>query len=445
MEIPAKDGQMHITETAISMVLAAGLLCAQTTVKYRISSAEIGRPVRYNSSPDHFVFGDTWSAAWSTDAAGNDAVYSTVDDTGGFNNGLSLTGCKPECGRNLAIASFDNTAPPNLTGRIVNDMRAFGLVSQSSPGGPPEEAWKANGLTAIDGVLYLSVSRHRYGQRFFDFRQRAYDANIVRSVDHGRTWSPLPPGTNTPYAQPMFPGPKFGAPVFVQYGKDGAAPDGVDPADEAGAYVYAASTDGFWDNGDSLYMGRVRRTEIMDPAKWEFIAGYDAAGKPQWRSGAGGLEAATPILSEAGRASMAGIQYVPAAGRYILPEWHYPDLGSSCDPNPQRPVTWGRTPFSDPGKTCVKHSVWQFYEAPHPWGPWTLFHEQDFKTEGFYNPAIFSRFMTTADAEGTVSLWIITTGTFPTGSYAWDKTYYTAFLLPMKVKLEKLSPQPSGR
>jgi hypothetical protein len=81
----------------------------------------------------------------------------------------------------------------------------------------------------------------------------------------------------------MFPGSRFAAPYFVEYGQDGRA-----SVDDADRYVYALSNDGFWDNGNSLVLGRVARSKIGDlrAADWQFYGAATAwrtrRGRPTW-------------------------------------------------------------------------------------------------------------------------------------------------------------------
>ena len=70
----------------------------------------------------------------------------------------------------------------------------------------------------------------------------------------------------------MFPGPSFATPFFLDEGRDSAlATDG---------HVYAVSTDGAWNNGSAMRMGRVRRDLLgrLDPGDWEFIQDFDHGG-----------------------------------------------------------------------------------------------------------------------------------------------------------------------
>ncbi len=66
----------------------------------------------------------------------------------------------------------------------------------------------------------------------------------------------------------MFPGSYFAAPYFIDYGGGRPSTDGADQ------YVYAVSNNGFWDNGDRLVLGRVRRDRIglLKGDDWDFLA-----------------------------------------------------------------------------------------------------------------------------------------------------------------------------
>ena len=85
---------------------------------------------------------------------------------------------------------------------------------------------------------------------------------------------------------------------------------------------------------------------------------------------------------------MTGIHYLAPLDLYVMPQWHYPHLD-----DPKRP--W-------------KVTRWEFYSAPAPWGPWTLFHTQDFEPQSFYNPSIPSKFI----SEDGRKFWIFVAGDF---------------------------------
>ncbi len=347
----------------------------------RIVRAHLGAAIPYHES-----CGDLWTTTWADD----DALYSASDDTLGFDRA---------CESNLAINRIDGVLPPDIRGVTVNAMRQFGALAEfrDEDGG----MWKANGLSCVDGVLYLSVSRHGHHSRNPFFIQETWDASILASSDHGKTWSATPQ-----LGRSMFPGHTFSTPFFVQYGKDGRG-----HADGADRYVYAVSSNGVWNNGSSMTLGRVPRGRIarLDARDWEFVHDWDEHGQPVWRPR---HDTARYIFRAPGRASMTGIHHIAPLGLYIMPQWHYTHL----DDAERR---WGRTRL-------------EFYQAPAPWGPWAVFHAQDVDPEGFYNPCIPSKFI---DADGR-RMWVFCSGDFSTYPN-YPQGYYRLWMMPLTLDIEE--------
>jgi hypothetical protein len=345
----------------------------------RIVKAAIGSPVRVPGS-----HGDLWTAAWADD----DMLYTASNDTQGFHRAVSS---------NLAISRIEGDDPRSLRGVTTNGMPEYGFWGEVSP--QDHAFWKANGLASIDGTLYMTVSRQS-GYMDCDIpHQEAFDATVVSSADRGVTWSPAPElGVST------FPGPSFATPYFVDFGRDYG-----DAIDE---YVYAVSSDGAWNNGSAMRLGRVPRDRIarLAAADWEFIQDFDHEGDggPIWGPR---HDTARAIFRAAGRASMAGIHYIKQLGIYVMPQWHYPHLG-------EFERGWGVT-------------RWEFYQAPQPWGPWELFHTQEWSPEAFYNPWIVSKF-TSHDGR---RLWIFTAGDFRTGILP-DGGHYVLHVIPVDLELD---------
>lgn len=158
--------------------------------------------------------GDLWTCAWAADGT----LYVAVDDTCGFEYLSVFTAPRPETS-NLRLCRLDGD-PPHLTGSTVNPMREYGICTAIDP--LDDAMWKAMGLAAVDGALYMTVSRHglnliqphnRYAV------QETWDASILVSRDGGKSWSPKPE-----LGKAMFPGRVFSTPFFVDYGRDGAIP-----------------------------------------------------------------------------------------------------------------------------------------------------------------------------------------------------------------------------
>jgi hypothetical protein len=84
---------------------------------------------------------------------------------------------------------------------------------------------------------------------------------------------------------------------------------------------------------------------------------------------------------------MTGMHYVPAIERFLLPEWAYVDLDGV-----------------DPWRQTFLH----LYEAPKPWGPWSLAHvEEDFGC-AWYNPSLPAKWF----EDGGRRMWMVCGGDF---------------------------------
>jgi hypothetical protein len=297
--------------------------------------------------------GDTWDPFWADD----DQLYSFNCDGRGF-------GAK---GKNLAFNRLYGDATSKLAGDQVNPMDEYGRGGQK---GPDNATWKACGQECIDGVFYAFVSRNVYGSDSKDplMRQLATHSSLIKSSDRGRTWMRT---AQENYDKPMWPGPNFGAPFFVHYGRDG----GDVVQDDGNVYVYAVSTNGFWNDGDRLILGRVRRTNLprLNSSDWEYYAGLDGRGVPKWSREIG---SATAILERAARCGQTPICYVPALDTYLLISWY------------NTPVL---TQWFKP-----EEMHYDFYQAPHPWGPWSLIDSisDRFMGPGYhmYGPSLCARF-----------------------------------------------------
>jgi hypothetical protein len=311
-----------------------------------ITAVKVGTPVRF---PDNQ--GDTWVAAW----AGDDNLYSPSNDTSGFQKG---------CNANVAFNRIKGSDALHLEGTTINGMADYGLESQR---GPDACTWKSSGCIWIDGAVYLVVARHLYGEDSGDLyrRQTAQNASIIKSTDFGKSWART---AQQNYDNPMFPGRRFATPYFIQYGYGHGEAD----VDNASEYVYATSNNGFWDCGDDMVLGRVARSKIglLNGSDWEFYKGGDGMKAAAWSSK---MSEAKQILQGAGRFGMTGAVYLPAQGRYFMIGWYYPAGG-------------GKMPGAG------THTVWDFYESPRPWGPWTRIGSYDSTPAGLYSPEVCPKF-----------------------------------------------------
>jgi hypothetical protein len=360
----------------------ASLPAPQTNVspKGAAIKATVGAPIAY--SP--YLHGDTWNPTWADD----DNLYSIACDTLGNKDQPTNS--------NLAVYKFSGGPPPNIKVEIVNSMPQFGHCAQVWP--EDNCCWKGTGLLCVDGVLYLAAARNHYGDPKGFYIQQVWDSVIIKSADHGKTWSDVPA-----FGKSMFPGHTFANPSFIQYGKDGAAgPHGSDK------YIYAVSNDGAWNNGNAMVLGRVPRNKIgnLNAADWEFVNDLDKDYQPVWKPD---HKTAMYIFRAPGQCGFCGLAYLPGINQYILTQWHYPSLNQ-----------W-------PAEAKWSSSRFQFYSSPTPWGPWSLFHTHDCQPQGFYNPTIMPKF-TSADGK---SFWLVTAGDFSTS----DHPYYGVNMIPVTLEV----------
>jgi hypothetical protein len=271
--------------------------------------------------------------------------------------------------------------------------------------------WKACGQECIDGIFYAFVSRNIYGDESHDplMRQTAFNSSLIRSRDRGLTWER---SAEENYERPMWLGPKFGAPFFVHYGKNG----GNVHRDGAAEYVYAVSTNGFWNDGDSLILGRVGRKALpkLDPADWEYFLGGDGLSPKCW---AKRIDSAVPILSRPAKCGETPICYEHSLGVYLLVSWYNPKL---------------LTKWFEPSGMC-----YDFYQAEHPWGPWSFIRSfsDSFLAAGshMYGPTLCPKFQTSNGSEVQLAL-------FTSGCQFEDKpsSIYKAWTIPVVLRTEPL-------
>jgi hypothetical protein len=334
--------------------------------------------------------GDTWVSAWAAD--GN--VYSPSNDSKGFHERGSS---------NIAFNRLTGDDPAKIQGVSIDMMTSYGKWAQEGPDGC---TWKSSGCYALDGVIYWVVARHKYGETSGDPRKRqpAANASIIKSTDLGMAWTR---SARQNYEDPMFPGPRFATPYFVEYGQDGKA--AVDNADR---YVYAISNDGFWDNGNNMILGRVARAKIADlnAADWEFYVGGDGMAEAAWSRD---MNKARLILDVPGKLGMTGSVYLPGLKRYFMIGWYYPAGGGVID------------------KKSTTKTVWDFYEAPKPWGPWIRIGSKEFEPQGYYAPQVCPKF-TSADGRRVFA--------FTTGDWFNESAYYHLTVVPIRLEAAQSRP-----
>jgi hypothetical protein len=242
---------------------------------------------------------DNWPLAWADD----DALYGAYGDGQGF---------EPFVERKLSLGLV----------RIVGGPQDFQGINLRAPTaerlGDGRSGPKASGMLAHAGVLYMWV-------------RNTGNSQLAWSADRGRTWR---------WADWRFT-ESFGAPTFLQFGRDYAG------ARDAYVYVYSADANTAYDPADGMVLARVPVTRIRDRAAYEFFAGLDAARQPAWTAEIGERR---PVFVHEGRSYRSGISYSPALKRYL---W--------CQVLPES--TDSRGPRYQGG--------FGIYDAAEPWGPWS--------------------------------------------------------------------------
>jgi hypothetical protein len=308
--------------------------------------------------------GDTWDLFWADDGS----LYAFNCDGRGF-------GTKR---RNLAFNHLEGDHPHSLVGHIVNSMDEYGTAGQKEA---DNATWKACGQECIDSVFYAFVSRNLYGRDSGDplMRQTAANASLIKSLDRGRTWTR---SAAENYKKPMWPGRRFGAPLFVHYGQNG----GHVTRDEADRSVYALSTNGFWNDGDSYFLGRVERKKLPDlnSSDWTYYSGGGSQDSVKW---SGEIERAVPVLSLPAKCGQTPPCYIHLLETYLMVVWY----------NTPKLTEWFKP----------QKMIYQFYQAPHPWGPWSFInsHSDRFISDGhMYGPSLCAKFQEKRGSDVIVSL-----------------------------------------
>jgi len=265
--------------------------------------------------------GDLWPSCWSDD----DALYAANGDGSGFGSTTS------DIVMNRITGS---PASDDLAGEGLATGDALGQVWTTDAG----YTRKPTGMLCVDGTLYLAV------QDLAPDFNAAPNATIARSDDHGKTWS-------WDTTAPMFADGAFTTVWFADYGKD------AERRPEDG-YVYAYGLDENWRDSFTdvvadpaeLFLARVPIRSVQDAATWEFYAGEPGDTAPTWTAD---MEQRTPVLTDERRTayemsvlSQGGVTYLPKHDRYLYTSW--------------------------------TEYTFEFYEAPEPWGPWTLIRSEDF-------------------------------------------------------------------
>jgi len=248
---------------------------------------------------------------------------------------------------------------------------------------------KPAGVLSVDGVIYLSAELHNWGEDLNFRRQQYISSWIITSRDYGKTWDL----DATP--QDFFTG-RLASPHFIQFGQDyqGARDEYVYASFPAAEDGGEANSPCYWDNGDFILLGRVPKDQILNRAAWEFFNGADERNEPSWsKDGA----QAKPIFYYHHMTGENHIVYNAGLKRYLMGNTSFIDPQG----NPR--------PYHHDWPESTRRSQLTLYEAPEPWGPWSIFFRDDnFGRLGIYQPNFPAKWMS---ADGK-TLWMVYSGSY---------------------------------
>ena len=202
--------------------------------------------------------------------------------------------------------------PPDFKG--INVRTETGERFGQGPAGA-----KTSGMLMVDGVLYMMV-------------RNTGNSQVAWSTDYGRTWTWCDWKFTT----------SFGSPSFLNFGRNyaGARDDFV--------YVYSQDAETAYDAADAMVMARVPRDRIRNSAAYEFFKGLDDSGRPGWTKD---IRQRRPVFTHPGNCYRQQVSYNAGLKRYL---W--------CQVLPTSKHAQG--PRFQGG--------FGVYDAPEPWGPWTM-------------------------------------------------------------------------
>lgn len=254
---------------------------------------------------------------------------------------------------------------------LIDNLPIDPKVFCQKPNLHPKNGVKPASLLCMNGVIYMAVELHNYGDHPAFNRQHNINAWIITTTDYGKTWN----RDATPLD--FFTG-RLASPHFIQFGQDYAG-----ARDE---YIYASFPSGedggsYWENADYLLLGRVPKYSLLDRAAWEFYTGLDGEGQPTWNLDDA---QAQPTFRYERMTGENHISYNPGIRRYLMGNYGFIDP----EGNPRPYHATGGWPES------ALRSQLTLFESPEPWGPWKLFHQDDdWGTYGDYQPCFPTKWM----------------------------------------------------
>jgi CubicO group peptidase (beta-lactamase class C family) len=250
---------------------------------------------------------------WPNTWADDDSLYTAYGDGRGFQPFVPTK-------LSLGLAKIVGV-PPDIRG--VN-LRAPSVEAT----GDDVAGYKASGMLMAGHTLYMLV-------------RNAGNSQLVWSADHGVNWT----FANWKFTE------SFGAPSFINFGRNYAG------ARDEYVYVVSHDADSAYEVADRCVLARAPRDRLLDREAWQYFAGIDNGG-PRWTVN---VKDRQPILRNDGKCYRLSASYNAAIKRYLLV---HPVPTNESNDRGGRPDTR----FS--GGLVI-------YDAPVPWGPWSIVYESD--------------------------------------------------------------------
>ena len=274
---------------------------------------------------------------WPLTWADDDSLYGAYGDGNGF---------EPfdEEKLSLGLARIDGM-PQNFHGQNLN-VRSLRSIGDGSKGR------KASGLLCVNGVLHL-------------WMRNVGNSQLTWSPDHGAMWFFADWGfTNS-----------FGCPTFLNYGRNYQGNrDGY-------AYILSPDADDAYTVADQFVLARVTVEHIGSRAAFEFLSSMDSRHQPVWTTN---LAQRGSVLTRPSACYRPSVTFDAALNRFLLVH---------AKPN-------ARSRDATGGIDVRFHGGLSIYEAPQPWGPWSLAFDADDWDVGPGDSASFpSKWMS---ADGTI-------------------------------------------
>jgi CubicO group peptidase (beta-lactamase class C family) len=271
---------------------------------------------------------DNWPLTWADD----DKMYTAYGDGWGFEPGTDKK-------LSLGFAEIEG-APGNFRGTNIRSVTGEQL-------GQGRFGKKASSILMVNNVLYLLVR---------NANKNGEESQLAWSSDHGKSW--------------IFADWKFseglGYPVFLNFGKNYSG------ARDNFVYIFSHDEKDAYKPADQMVMGRVPKGKITERSAYEFFAGFNKNGDPQW---SGNIADRSGVFINPGRCMRGSISYNRGLKRYLWCQV----LPQSDDPQGPR--------FS---------GGFGIYEAPEPWGPWhTVFFTKKWDTGPGETSSLPTKWMST--------------------------------------------------